>query len=198
MGVQMICEKCKKEFFEDWRKNKRYKKHSPCRFCSKSCSHSREQTDRMKNEKRNTYLEGLEKGIYNTTAKPRNIRQCKICNKEISVNSKSGCCMKHRPKRIFFNKKTRKRAKEEIIVMMGGSCNLCGYNKCIQALEFHHINPDNKSFTISSYKHSTEEMKEESKKCILLCANCHREIQYGVSFLGEYRNGKLEELQIPC
>ena len=57
---------------------------------------------------------------------------------------------------------------------------LCGYKKNIQALEMHHINPDEKDFTFSNTKeyHNWEELSSEMKKCILLCANCHREVHY--------------------
>lgn len=56
---------------------------------------------------------------------------------------------------------------------------MCGYNKNIAALEFHHINPEEKEFEID-IRHfsntSLEKLKKEVNKCILLCANCHREL----------------------
>jgi len=54
----------------------------------------------------------------------------------------------------------------------------CGYNKCLEALEFHHRNPSEKEFNVSSKGHSRswERVKKEIEKCDLLCANCHREI----------------------
>lgn len=60
----------------------------------------------------------------------------------------------------------------------GGKCKLCGYDRCIEALEFHHIDPSKKDFSISSRGHarSWKRVKEELDKCIMLCANCHREI----------------------
>ena len=71
--------------------------------------------------------------------------------------------------------------KIELIKMMGGKCCLCGYDKNYAALDFHHINPSEKSFQLDGRHLSNCSMKtiiEESKKCILLCANCHREIHY--------------------
>ena len=67
----------------------------------------------------------------------------------------------------------------------GGKCVLCGYNKCIQALEFHHINSKDKEFGISAkgYTRSWEKVKNELKKCILVCANCHREAHEGIAQL---------------
>ena len=60
----------------------------------------------------------------------------------------------------------------------GGSCAVCGYNRCIEALEFHHNNSSGKDFSISEkgYTRSWAKVKEELDKCMLLCANCHREI----------------------
>lgn len=72
--------------------------------------------------------------------------------------------------------------KETIIDIMGGSCKLCGYNKCSAALELHHIDPSQKDFTFSKSKNiSWEKIDSELQKCILLCANCHREIHYNNS-----------------
>jgi hypothetical protein len=70
----------------------------------------------------------------------------------------------------------------------GGKCCRCGYNKCSPALEFHHINPKTKSFSLASKIHRcnpadsenkmTQSVKREMLKCILVCANCHRELEY--------------------
>lgn len=58
----------------------------------------------------------------------------------------------------------------------GGKCIKCGYDKCVDALDFHHVGPG-KDFGLASkgYTHGWERVKEELDKCILLCANCHRE-----------------------
>ena len=73
--------------------------------------------------------------------------------------------------------KRRDKLKEESVKYKGGKCERCGYNKCIDALEFHHLNPEEKEFGISAkgYTRSWEKVKEELDKCIMLCANCHRE-----------------------
>ena len=70
----------------------------------------------------------------------------------------------------------RKKQKEELVLYKGGKCEICGYEKCIDALEFHHLDPTKKDFVISGYGKSIKKMKEEVDKCILVCANCHREI----------------------
>lgn len=60
----------------------------------------------------------------------------------------------------------------------GSKCEVCGYYRCIEALEFHHKDSSEKDFSISQkgYTRSWKKVKMELDKCILLCANCHREI----------------------
>ena len=71
----------------------------------------------------------------------------------------------------------RRKLKHEIVQYKGGKCEICGYDKCEAALEFHHLNPNVKEFQLSSGNiYSLEKMKKEANKCILVCANCHREI----------------------
>ena len=57
---------------------------------------------------------------------------------------------------------------------------MCGYNKCVASLDFHHEDPTKKEYGISSNGStiSWEKLKIELDKCILLCANCHRELHY--------------------
>ena len=72
----------------------------------------------------------------------------------------------------------RQKRKQELVYIMGGKCALCGYDRCIAALEFHHIDKSQKEWGLSSGNcHSWEEDVEEVKKCILVCSNCHREIE---------------------
>lgn len=73
--------------------------------------------------------------------------------------------------------KRRRKLKEMSVQYKGGKCERCGYNKCVDALDFHHVNPLIKEFDISRNGHtkSWEKLKKELDKCILICANCHRE-----------------------
>lgn len=77
----------------------------------------------------------------------------------------------------------RRKIKLILIEYLGGKCVLCGYNKCVWALDFHHIDPNTKSFSISSTVKSIDTLKKEADKCVLLCANCHREVEAGFSKL---------------
>ena len=73
----------------------------------------------------------------------------------------------------------RQARKRHAIEYLGGKCQLCGYDKCIGALEFHHKDPTQKEFQLSKYlKNRNEVLHKELDKCMLLCANCHREIHY--------------------
>ena len=75
-------------------------------------------------------------------------------------------------------RKRRKKVRRMAVEHMGGRCSRCGYDKCLEALEFHHIDSAKKDFGISArgYTRSWERVKAELAKCILICANCHREL----------------------
>jgi RNA polymerase-binding transcription factor DksA len=85
-----------------------------------------------------------------------------------------------------FNTYTRQKErglkrKLELINYKGGKCEKCGYNKNIAALQFHHINPDEKTIKLDSRVMSASKMEDlyrEVDKCVLLCANCHAETHY--------------------
>ena len=63
----------------------------------------------------------------------------------------------------------------------GGCCAVCGYDRCIINLHFHHVDPAQKSFpmTVAMGK-SIATFRAEAKKCVLVCANCHGEIEAGL------------------
>ena len=74
----------------------------------------------------------------------------------------------------------RNRVKTKLVEYKGEKCQCCGYNRCIRALEFHHLDPSQKDFTISGKSKSFETLKKEADKCILVCSNCHKEIHAGI------------------
>jgi predicted HNH restriction endonuclease len=98
--------------------------------------------------------------------------------------------------------KAVQRRREKVRLMAvnykGGRCQVCRYDRCLEALEFHHLDSTKKDFGISKkgYTRSWEKVKAEADKCVLLCANCHREVHAGilqlpqatvVEKLGEFR-----------
>lgn len=79
---------------------------------------------------------------------------------------------------VRATRKRRRRLRLMAIELKGGKCEVCGYNKCYAALEFHHQNSEAKNFGISEdgITRSWKRIREEINKCFLLCANCHREL----------------------
>ena len=72
-----------------------------------------------------------------------------------------------------------KRRKTNLKKVFHSRCCLCGFDAFQDALEFHHVNPEEKSFSICGSNNQTKALAtqlEEMKKCILVCANCHRGI----------------------
>ena len=81
--------------------------------------------------------------------------------------------------------KRRRKIKLMAIEYKGGKCQVCSYNKYPGGLDLHHINPKTKDFSIGEkgYTRSWEKVKAELDKCILVCSNCHREIEAGITQL---------------
>ena len=74
----------------------------------------------------------------------------------------------------------RERVRMRVIADAGGCCQLCGYARDPAALQFHHVDPATKEFTLrNGDTRSLERMRAEAAKCILLCANCHAEVESG-------------------
>lgn len=79
----------------------------------------------------------------------------------------------------------RRKVKRILVEEAGGSCLLCGYDRCLAALEFHHLVPEDKRFGLSQrgVARALETVRAEARKCVLLCANCHAEVEAGFSKL---------------
>ena len=129
---------------------------STAKYCSKKCEY---EARKIRNTQKNKE------------------KQCLICGEKFipktpSANQRT-CCYNCMPEGIQL---LRGDFLAKIKQHRGGKCERCGYNKCIKALEFHHLDPSKKDFTISNDHFKLAEAVEESKKCILICANCHREL----------------------
>jgi hypothetical protein len=76
----------------------------------------------------------------------------------------------------------RRRIKRQLVIEAGGRCELCGYHRCVAALQFHHLDRAAKRFALSQQgvSRSLAEARDEAAKCVLLCANCHAEVESGV------------------
>ena len=71
--------------------------------------------------------------------------------------------------------------KQSCVEIKGGECSVCGYDQCNAALDFHHTDPETKSFALGAYRGTAinSEVLAELEKCVLLCSNCHREVHAG-------------------
>ena len=88
-------------------------------------------------------------------------------------------CKKCRAERVVEH---RRRAKATLVSEAGGRCALCGYDRSSVALEFHHRDPSAKSFGIAfgGMARGIENLRAEASKCVLLCSNCHAEVEAGL------------------
>lgn len=115
--------------------------------------------------------------------------KCNTCGEDKSVeelharkdrpSGYQGHCKACNKSKIY---EARDKFKKQCIDYKGGCCSICGYDKYLGALEFHHIDPSQKDFVInkSTYR-KFDSVKNELDKYILLCANCHREVHAGIS-----------------
>lgn len=117
---------------------------------------------------------------------------CEICEQEFDSNSSTRIyCYKCSGDSTRQDNETRKHQKTilrrsmklQAIKLLGGKCCKCGYDKCIDALEFHHENQEEKEFKLGSGNTmSWKEYKKEALKCILVCSNCHKEIHASIGY----------------
>ncbi|HEY4160629.1 MAG TPA: hypothetical protein VGM08_01050 [Candidatus Saccharimonadales bacterium] len=93
--------------------------------------------------------------------------------------------------------KRRQTIKAKAVKLLGGACIVCGYSKHPGVLDFHHIDPTTKSFGISSggLSRSWASIEIELQKCVLVCANCHREIELGIIGVTDYLQGGCETVE---
>ena len=103
--------------------------------------------------------------------------QWHLCKNDLTGQQRKFCSDKCKSK--FFVTKYRRDLKRKLVEYKGGKCEKCDYNRCVAALDFHHVDPETKDFSISHDGQSVsfERAKVEVDKCQLLCANCHREVE---------------------
>lgn len=82
----------------------------------------------------------------------------------------------------------RKKARKLLAAAFGGKCTVCGYDKTIAALDYHHVDQGSKDkalYIAMRNGHAWSKIVEEARKCTLVCCRCHREIHAGITFLPE-------------
>lgn len=137
------------------------------KYCSRFCQ------DKALNERRKN----------NTLNLPK---YCIICGTEFEIKNKAAnkrqYCYNCLPEGQIA---TRSYYINLIKQKYGGKCKLCGYNKCVTALEFHHLDINEKEGIVSNSYGTVEKSLIEAEKCILVCSNCHREIHAGLITISE-------------
>ena len=116
--------------------------------------------------------------------------KCNNCQADLFGNQTKWCSVKCKQSTAnnkfqnYQNQQERgKSRKKDLIKMKGGGCEICGYNKSLAALSFHHLNPLIKSFQLdirSLSNRKIEHILDEASKCQLLCSNCHMEVHHGL------------------
>ncbi len=109
---------------------------------------------------------------------------CKICESPLVNQQKKYCShrchIKAKQCNTYECQQRRGHLRKQMFIdRLGGKCCKCGYNKNKAALHFHHVDPSTKLFGLDLRKLSNctlEKLEAELLKCILVCANCHREI----------------------
>jgi len=96
---------------------------------------------------------------------------CQYCNKEFIKKKYRGCttCLS------CETTKRRWMARKELLEMLGNKCSKCGFTGNPASMQFHHVNPANKKYTLYSKNLLRKDRIDEARKCIILCANCHIE-----------------------
>lgn len=151
--MKIICQLCEKEF-----------EASRCdtKYCSKSCASKAARKRKAA-------------GIDLTN------KVCAKCGAEFTIKD-TGYTRRYCYNCVPFSPKTgaqnRQIIKKWALEYKGNKCEICGYNKCSEALDFHHEIPNEKEFSLSDRNLilDWQIIKKELDKCILICANCHREI----------------------
>ena len=94
--------------------------------------------------------------------------------------------------RVAAVSQRRRRVKAILVAEAGGACVICGYSRYAGALQFHHLDPAVKQFELAGagLARSLERARREAAKCVLLCANCHAEIEGGIATIAQAGTGR--------
>lgn len=106
------------------------------------------------------------------------ICRCKQCGRRYAYDFRKGHTKRKCNSCRANGWRDRRTLKQRMIDYKGGCCQVCGYNRCSRALDFHHLDPSRKSFRLSSnHTRSWESLRLELDKCFLVCSNCHLELE---------------------
>jgi len=125
---------------------------------------------KKKEDDRAYYLKNTEQ------CKQRSSEQRKI-NREIASEKRKHWRKNNPEKERAYYLKTIAGKKDFVDKIKENGCAICGYDRCGSALDFHHVNPQDKKFNIARYTKVNSDLVEEIEKCVLVCRNCHMEIE---------------------
>ena len=118
-----------------------------------------------------------------TRTRPVELRTCRAHGSTEFANYRRGNGSRWVCKRCCAEAVTRRHQKVRTILIAeaGGACAVCGYAACRVNLHFHHVDPAQKSFQMTMARgKSLASYRDEARKCVLVCANCHGEIESGL------------------
>jgi transposase len=99
--------------------------------------------------------------------------------------------------RIEAVSRRRSKLRDILIREAGGKCVVCGYSRCVAALHFHHVDPRTKRFNVrSGNTQSLARLRAEASKCVLLCSNCHAEVEVGATSLPAKVFAQVQDLRL--
>jgi 5-methylcytosine-specific restriction endonuclease McrA len=85
----------------------------------------------------------------------------------------------------------RRKVKAVLVEEAGGACCICGYDRNMRALHFHHVDLSQKRHEINAkgVAIALDKLRVEAQKCVLLCSNCHAEVEDGTMSLPDEASG---------
>lgn len=101
-----------------------------------------------------------------------------LCNKVLTGRQERFCSPECKNK--YFVARRRKDLKKQAVDYKGGRCVLCGYDKSLEALAFHHQGGKEFGVSAKGYTRSWDKVRTELDRCVLVCQNCHAEIHAGL------------------
>jgi hypothetical protein len=111
----MICERCNKEFFEDWRRDPQTRR-TECKYCSRSCTNARVHSESM-NEKISISLKKTYEEKFKSLGKE--IKYCKDCGKRLQNKNKTGYCALCNPHLVSLETRQRISDSQRNLVQQG-------------------------------------------------------------------------------